>query len=277
MAERRMIWRRLSNSRKVNRLSIKAALLWTWAIPWFDVKGYLEVEPDLIKDQILPRRKDIDEDEIPALVEEIFKSGLWTEFECDGKRVAFDPKFKNMQTVREDHETKSLFDGRVKLRHTKDIPTTDQLQTNDGENKIKGSEVKGSEIKANNDNPENGAFYEKLQEAKKYEPTCKEIEKLCIVLKAKGVWQKAPVWARMKLQLQNHPEAILHTLQKVNEYKPKVPESYAEQILSVEDGNYNEAEHIAKSNEFKKGPQTIGECLKNAMSRSMQDMPENQK
>lgn len=108
MADRRMIWRNIAVSDKVNKLSLKAALLWTWAIPFFDVKGYIETTPGYLKATVLPRRKDVREADIPKLVNEIHSAGLW--LKCDtrnGKNVSFDPKFQELQRVRESHEGKS--------------------------------------------------------------------------------------------------------------------------------------------------------------------------
>ena len=108
MADRRMIWRNVSFSEKVNKLSLKAALLWTWAIPFFDVKGFIEVDPGYLKAMIVPRRKDIKESEIPKLLDEIFTLGLWLRCETsNSKSVAHDPKFHDFQKIRESHEGKS--------------------------------------------------------------------------------------------------------------------------------------------------------------------------
>jgi len=110
MPEKRMIWKSVSTSRKVNKLSIKAALLWTWCIPYFDVAGYLEVEPDYLKYNILPRRGDITEKDIEDLVKEIISSGLWIRCNnSNGVAVVKDPKFFDMQKVREDREAPSRF------------------------------------------------------------------------------------------------------------------------------------------------------------------------
>jgi uncharacterized protein YdaU (DUF1376 family) len=127
-----------------------------------------------------------------------------------------------------------------------------------------------------NNQGDNGksAFAEKLKEAEKYAPTCKEIEKTANILHAKGIWNRARIWAQMKLQLQNHPEAVLKSLKQVLEYKPKSQESYAEKILSIENGNANEAEHIAKSQALKNSTPTLQEALKGAIHGSMSgEMP----
>jgi len=111
MAEGRMILRSVSQSRKVNSLSLKAALLWTWCIPWFDVDGYLEVETDFLKLNIVPRRHDISEEEITVLLRELSGSKLWTLYVDNktGKAVAKENNFNKIQRVRRDHEAISNF------------------------------------------------------------------------------------------------------------------------------------------------------------------------
>ncbi|MFH2076060.1 MAG: hypothetical protein ABIJ57_12065 [Pseudomonadota bacterium] len=114
MADKRMLGRAVSQSRKVNGLSLKAALLWTWAIPWFDSYGYLEAEPDFIKFNILPRRSDIQVRELPGLLQELAGSGLWKFYKSsvesgEEKIVAYDPKFTDFQTLREDRLGKQRF------------------------------------------------------------------------------------------------------------------------------------------------------------------------
>jgi len=75
--QRRMLWASVSTSIKVNNLSLKAALLWTWAIPRFDDEGFQEGNPFAIKGKILPMRRDFTEEEISLLIQEIGDAGLW--------------------------------------------------------------------------------------------------------------------------------------------------------------------------------------------------------
>jgi hypothetical protein len=73
--ERRSLWGSISTSRKVNRLSLKAALLYTWAIPHFDDEGFQEGDPQTLKARIVPLRDEIPVSEIAALVSE--RKALW--------------------------------------------------------------------------------------------------------------------------------------------------------------------------------------------------------
>ena len=111
MAEKRMLHKALSQSRKVNLLSLKAALLWTWSIPWFDADGFIEAEPDFMKLNVVPRRNDIPEKQIAELIKEIAKTGLWTllKDQKTGKIIAKESNFEEYQRIRKDREGESKF------------------------------------------------------------------------------------------------------------------------------------------------------------------------
>ncbi len=132
MAERRMLWNKVSRSRKVNSLSDRAAILWVFSIPWFDCEGYMEADPEFIKDNVVPKRKNILEEDIPALVDEIVAAKLWQKYVTrDGKIVAYDPMFKVLQIIRPDREAKSRFKDRL-LQEDSGI-TPGPLQEHSGE------------------------------------------------------------------------------------------------------------------------------------------------
>lgn len=119
MADRRMLWKVVSMSRKVNQLSCRAALLWTWTIPFLDPEGYIEAEADYLKDAIVPKRKDIREKDIPQLVNEIVGVGLWQPLAFDGKLIIREIKFFEYQKIRREedgnpkYEAPSRFEGKV--------------------------------------------------------------------------------------------------------------------------------------------------------------------
>jgi hypothetical protein len=108
-----MLWKRVSTSRKVNRLSLKAALLWTWCQPHLDVEGYIEAEADYLKYNVVPMRKDIKENDIPVLVQEIIDIGLWEAFKCNGVMVVREIKFNEMQSIKKNDEAPSLYTDKI--------------------------------------------------------------------------------------------------------------------------------------------------------------------
>jgi hypothetical protein len=112
MSDRRMLWKLVSQSRKVNSLSMPAALLWTWAIPFFDRDGFMEAEPDFLKVNVVPRRVDVEESAIKPLVDEIVGKDLWVSFhDTSGVRVVLDPKFNLLQKIEYKKEGRSKWEG----------------------------------------------------------------------------------------------------------------------------------------------------------------------
>lgn len=63
-------------------------------------------------------------------------------------------------------------------------------------------------------------------------------------------WAFIQRWANKN----GHPAAILDTLIAIRQYRLKInnPWAYGNKIMSVQSGNYYEAEHIKQSEEFKK-------------------------
>jgi hypothetical protein len=75
-ARGRMLWGSISTSERVNRLSLKAALLYTWLLPHADDQGRMSANPATIKAVVIPMRDDISLDEIEYLLLEIEKARL---------------------------------------------------------------------------------------------------------------------------------------------------------------------------------------------------------
>ena len=69
--QRRSFWSDIYQSSKVNRLSLPAALLYTWAIANFDDYGFQEGDPRVIKGVIFPKRDDMTVEKIEELTNEI--------------------------------------------------------------------------------------------------------------------------------------------------------------------------------------------------------------
>lgn len=145
MADRRMLWKSVSQSKKVNSLSVNAALLWTWCIPWFDRDGFMEADADFLKFNIFPRRRDIDESAIPALVEEIVKSGLWISFkDSDGRLIVKEKSFNDHQRLEYKKEMKSKWEGKELISTITRRALDDASLQREGK-VIKGKEREGKE------------------------------------------------------------------------------------------------------------------------------------
>ena len=85
-ARGRMLWGSISTSERVNRLSLKAALLYTWLLPHADDQGRMSGSPATIKAVVVPMQRDITESEILGLLDEIEIQSLITLFVAEEKR-----------------------------------------------------------------------------------------------------------------------------------------------------------------------------------------------
>jgi len=61
------------------------------------------------------------------------------------------------------------------------------------------------------------------------------------------IFEKVNTFINTQLKNKKNQRAILHSLSRCYMAKPKEPWAYCEQIMQVENGNYNERDHI-KSN-----------------------------
>lgn len=334
MAEKRMIARAVSQSRKLSKVSLKAALVWTWAIPWFDGYGFIEAEPDFLKLNIVPRREDISEEDIPEIVKEISEAGLWKVYrdKNSGKVIAFDPKFNDYQNIRIEREGKqklfpgdpycfgkrkplkkdvwfSIWDAWEKSDHvcpvckkqgvkeggqfyvegyipfeidhiiplvkggTDEISnlqvicrrcnrqkggnsgtTQDYSSTYPAEDKI--DEVKLSEVKIEKQQERPPSLLPTIEEKKELSSLCVQVNSKC------GMKFNSFAWIQKNIGL--NPQTHIHVLRRLLETKDiRNPWGLADQIASIEDGNYNEKDHISESERHKIEPGQVGNIFKN--------------
>ena len=95
--ERRSLWGSISTSRKVNSVSLGAALLYTWAIPHFDDEGFLDGEEEQIRAKIVPLRPEYRGATLKKYILELEKVGLWHFFRGDSRIIIYDPAFDTHQ------------------------------------------------------------------------------------------------------------------------------------------------------------------------------------
>lgn len=253
MADRRMLWKTVSQSKKLNKISIPAALLWTWCIPWFDRDGYMEAEPDFIKWNVMPRRLELDESSITPLIQEIIDSGLWISFfDEEGKLIVKEMEFNEHQRIEYKKEMKSKWEGK-KLIATSDRRVIDECSLQD---KIKGREGKLIEGKEGEyegkpnpqlDTPQKpkDALSEKLTDQEK-----RQIEILAYKIQTHyGKKFSIQMWIQNNIRL--NPKTHLHVMNRIVEKWPPSPIAYADKIASIEEGNYNEKESITQHQENK--------------------------
>lgn len=100
--QRRSFWSDIYQSSKVNKLSLPAALLYTWAIANFDDYGFQEGDSRVIKGVIFPKRDEMTVEKIEALVEEIISVDdnppLWRVYCIGQERFIQDPVWFQRQS-----------------------------------------------------------------------------------------------------------------------------------------------------------------------------------
>lgn len=105
MARGRMLNKRISLNKKVNTMSDRAQLLYTWAIAHLDKNGVIHGDPIVVKSTVIPRRDDITSDDVESYIREWVAADLviWYEHE-DDQWLQF-PTFADNQTgMRADRE-----------------------------------------------------------------------------------------------------------------------------------------------------------------------------
>ncbi len=152
MAKRRMLSRRISYSKRVNALSLKAQLVYTWLIPFLDDYGCYHADAEDIKTIIFPKNKKISTKNIEAALSEMQSSPLIYLYNSNGKPYLQYLNFTDFQTFRADRKRVSeypQYNAKNGDCHTIDIP----MATNDGYklSKVKLSKDKIKEYCRNSD------------------------------------------------------------------------------------------------------------------------------
>lgn len=101
MARGRLIDKSISNSRKVNGVSDRAALLFTWILPHTDDYGRVEGGADDVLFSIVPRRN-WSLEEVCDAIEELYFAGLIRTYRVEGRRYIEVYRFDDFQILRKD-------------------------------------------------------------------------------------------------------------------------------------------------------------------------------
>ena len=112
MPDGRMLKKAISKSKSVGNLpSDSARLLYTWLIPWLDVEGRHEADPDIIKGSIFPKVKDMTPEKIAGLLKELAEANLIVLYGTNGETYLQLVKFHEHQKIDKNKEGKSKFPG----------------------------------------------------------------------------------------------------------------------------------------------------------------------
>lgn len=111
MARGRMINKKISMNKAVNSLGTESALVFTWTIAHLDRDGRIHGNPDVLRGNVVPRRKEITVTKIAKFIAEWAKAGLIEIYETkDGDCFLQFAKFReNQAKLRYDREAESEF------------------------------------------------------------------------------------------------------------------------------------------------------------------------
>lgn len=84
-ARARMIAPTISVSDRVNRIPLKAALIYTWMIPHADDQGRMNGTPEIVKAIVVPLRTDITVDDVKHAIGTLQTYGLIDWYDDNGK------------------------------------------------------------------------------------------------------------------------------------------------------------------------------------------------
>lgn len=104
MAQRRMISKSISVSRKLAKVKPFTALVFTWLIPHCDDGGNMAGDPETVKALVIPARPEtVGQTEIA--IEELKEIGLIDPYEADGESYIHIMQWSSHQTLRLDRAT----------------------------------------------------------------------------------------------------------------------------------------------------------------------------
>lgn len=145
MAERRMLSKTISTSRKVNRLTDRAGLLYTWLIPHTDDYGRMEGDVLTIKAKVVPMRQ-ITAEEVEQDLMMMSLNGLIKTYQFNDETYLEILNFESFQTFKTDRPRRSDYPD-----ENGNIPSGIQRFPTGNIVLSKGREGKGSKDKGRED------------------------------------------------------------------------------------------------------------------------------
>ncbi len=224
MAQRRMISKSISTSKRLSALTTFEALLFTWVIPHCDDFGRMDGNARIVKGIVMPLRDETVE-EVEAALKTLTKKQLIERYNIDDEEYLQITKWDDHQTFKTDRNKIAKYPENP--NGSKVEPTGNQLETDWKNRPSKLSEVKLSESKGSEDKLSYGEFknvkltkeeYCKLVDKLGDKNTNILIEELGTYLESKGAKYRSHYatllnWARRKFQD--------HAKQVVKNYKGK--------------------------------------------------------
>lgn len=101
MANRRMLSKSISTSRRLTRVEVLDALIFTWTIPHCDDGGNMDADPSIVRGTVCPMLS-ITVEEVQASLERLASVGLISIYEANGEKFMHIDKWEKHQTLRTD-------------------------------------------------------------------------------------------------------------------------------------------------------------------------------
>lgn len=138
-----MLKKRISESKGLGSLkSDSARLLYTWLIPWLDIKGRHSADPEIIKGHIFPKIKSMTIKKIITLLTDLDNNNLIISYQADGEGYLQYTQFTKHQILNPKKEATTKIpdppESSGELRRTPENSST---------SKVKQSKVKQSKDK----------------------------------------------------------------------------------------------------------------------------------
>jgi hypothetical protein len=162
------------------------------------------------------------------------------------KKTGFSVEFKKHTVVINSHRLRELCDN-----HTTKL-LKDALKLLRSENEVtlsQRSRSKKKEVRKDFKSPPASAAPKKFKPLKK----TPKLESICTELVTKNIFTKAHMWKNKMINSGKNEGAIFHTLNRclITKTFKTTPWAFCDKVISIENGNYNEAESIKKHEEFK--------------------------
>jgi hypothetical protein len=193
-----------------------------------DVDGFIEADAEGLKGTVLPRRKDITEEEIPGLVQELSGTALWELYkDSDGNLYAKEPRWTEMQQLRKDREAASIAAGK-QLTRVNSGSGTGVVQADSGRTP---AEVRLGKYKLGKDSAER----QKSDSLKDFFENYPDIHQLVNELRKEKIWNPGSTLGEMLRDAPSiPPEVVKAALLQIVKMKPKDPYPYFKKVLTDE-------------------------------------------
>jgi hypothetical protein len=236
-------------------------MLYEMLIPWTDIDGRFHADPYIFRGNVCPRLKHISPEIVEECLKDMAENTMILLYEIDGDLYGYLRLHEQKQSLRRDKEGKSKIppppeDLLQKFLSETNVPALDLTpgvtpgvtpgpDPGPGPDEVKQSKGKGKLNKAKALTP---SFEFRLPKKDVVDNAALNMIYALIndvgkQLVDSGIFPEAMDYITQKRNFHVNERALLHTLCKAAYHKPDKPKAYMENIIKVEDANYNEKDH----------------------------------